>query len=159
MAQLSPAEVQRSGHFMSEGKTHFYETEVEWIGAKNLKLSGAKQPAIAAGAPPEFQGREENWSPEHLLVASLNSCYVLTLIAIAEFSKVALVSCSSTAKGKLEKLPASGYQITEITVKPKVVLASAGDVSRIPRILEKAKDNCFISNSIKATIKIEPEVF
>lgn len=159
MAQLSPAEVQRSGHFMSEGKTHFYETEVEWIGAKNLKLSGAKQPAIAAGAPPEFQGREENWSPEHLLVASLNSCYVLTLIAIAEFSKVALVSCSSTAKGKLEKLPASGYQITEITVKPKVVLASAGDLSRMPRILEKAKDNCFISNSIKATIKIEPEVF
>ena len=77
---------------MSEGKTYFYRTEVEWTGAKDLKLSGAKQPAIAAGAPPEFQGREENWSPEHLFVASLNSCYVLTLIAIAEFSKVALVS-------------------------------------------------------------------
>ena len=144
---------------MSEGKTHFYETEVEWIGAKNLKLSGAKQPAIVAGAPPEFQGREENWSPEHLLVASLNSCYVLTLIAIAEFSKVGLVSCSSTATGKLEKLEGSGYQITEIIVKPKVVLASAGDLARMPRILGKAKDNCFISNSIKSTIKIEPEVF
>ena len=143
---------------MSDGKTYFYDTEVEWTGAKDLKLSGAKQGAIAAGAPPEFQGREENWSPEHLLVASLNSCYVLTLIAIAEFSKVALVSCSSAAKGKLEKLPGSGYQITEITVKPKVVLGSAGDLSRMPRILEKAKDNCFISSSIKATIKIEPEV-
>ena len=88
---------------MSEGKTYFYETEVQWTGAKDLKLSGGKQPSIAAGAPPEFHGREENWSPEHLFVASLNSCYVLTLIAIAEFSKVALVSLSSTAKGKLEK--------------------------------------------------------
>ncbi|HEU4639999.1 MAG TPA: OsmC family protein, partial [Candidatus Binatia bacterium] len=125
---------------MSDGKTYFYETEAEWTGAKDLKLSGAKQPAIAAGAPPEFQGREENWSPEHLFVASLNSCYVLTLIAIAEFSKVALVSCSSTAKGKLEKLQGSGYQISEIVVKPKVVLASAGDLSRMPRILAKAKD-------------------
>jgi organic hydroperoxide reductase OsmC/OhrA len=144
---------------MSDGKTYFYETEVEWTGAKDLKLSGAKQPAIAAGAPPEFRGREENWSPEHLFVASLNSCYVLTLIAIAELSKVALVSCSSTAKGKLEEVQGSGYQITEIVVKPKVVLASAGDLSRMPRILVKAKDNCFISNSIKATIKIEPEVF
>ncbi len=104
---------------MSEGKTYFYETEVEWTGAKDLKLSGGKQPAIAAGAPPEFNGREENWSPEDLFVASLNSCYVLTLIAIAEFSKVALVSCSSTAKGKLEKPPGSGYQITEIVVKPR----------------------------------------
>ena len=144
---------------MSDGKTYFYETEAEWTGAKDLKLSGAKQPAIAAGAPPEFQGREENWSPEHLFVASLNSCYVLTLIAIAELSKVALVSCSSTAKGKLEQLPGSGYQISEIVVEPKVVLASAGDLSRMPRILAKAKDNCFISNSIKATIRIEPEVF
>ncbi|MCE3243220.1 MAG: hypothetical protein K0Q83_3727 [Deltaproteobacteria bacterium] len=45
---------------MSDGKTYFYETEVEWTGAKDLKLSGAKQPAITAGAPPEFQGREEN---------------------------------------------------------------------------------------------------
>ena len=144
---------------MSEGKTYFYETEVEWKGAKDLKLSGGKQPAIAAGAPPEFQGREENWSPEHLFVSSLNSCYALTLIAIAEFSKVALVSFSSTAKGKLEKPAGSGYQITEIVIKPKVVLASADDLSRMPRILEKAKESCFVSNSIKSTIKIEPEVF
>jgi organic hydroperoxide reductase OsmC/OhrA len=159
VAELSSAEVQSAGNFMSEGKTYFYETEIEWTGAKDLKLSGGKQPAIAAGAPPEFHGREENWSPEHLFVASLNSCYVLTLMAIAEFSKVALVSCSSTAKGKLEKPPGSGYQITEIVVKPKVVLKSADDLSRMPRILEKAKESCFVSNSIKSTIRIEPEVF
>jgi hypothetical protein len=29
----------------------------------------------------------------------------------------------------------------------------------MPRVLEKAKENCFVSNSIKSTIKIEPEVF
>ena len=144
---------------MSEEKIYFYETEVEWTGAKDLKLSGGKQPEIAAGAPPEFQGREENWSPEHLFVASLNSCYALTLIAIAEFSKVALVSFSSTAKGKLEKLPGGGYQITEILVKPRVLLASVNDLSRMPRILEKAKENCFVSNSIKSQIKIDPEIF
>jgi hypothetical protein len=40
---------------MSEVKNYFYETEVDWTGAKDLKLSGAKQPAIAAGAPPESQ--------------------------------------------------------------------------------------------------------
>ena len=56
------------GTFYEERKTYLYKTEVDWTGAKNLKLSGAKQPAIAAGAPPEFQGREENWSLEHLLL-------------------------------------------------------------------------------------------
>ena len=56
---------------MSEPKPYFYETEIEWKGEKDLKLSSAKLPPIAAGAPPEFKGREGNWSPEHLFVASL----------------------------------------------------------------------------------------
>ena len=142
---------------MSES-TYFYETEIEWTGDKDVKLNSGKLPAIAAGVPPEFKGREENWSPEHLFVASMNSCYALTLLAIAEFSKVSVVSLSSTARGKLEKVPGGSYQITEIVVKPRIVISSANDLTRMPRILEKAKENCFVSNSIKSSIKIEPEV-
>lgn len=144
---------------MPDTAVYYYETEIEWKGDKDLKLCGGKLPAIGAGAAPEFKGREDNWSPEHLFVASLNSCYTLTLLAIAEFSKIALVSLSSSAKGKLEKVQGGTYQITEITLKPRVVLAAASDLARMPRILEKAKENCFVSNSIKSAIKIEPEVF
>jgi peroxiredoxin-like protein len=144
---------------MSEPRLYFYETEIEWKGEKDLRITSGKLPVIAGGAPPEFKGREENWSPEHLFVASLNSCYALTLLAIAEFSKVSLVSLSSTARGKLEKVQGSSYQVTEIVVKPRVVIASADDLTRMPRILEKAKESCFVSNSIKSAIKIEPEVF
>jgi hypothetical protein len=39
------------------------------------------------------------------------------------------------------------------------VIASVNDLLRMPRILEKAKENCFVSNSIKSAVKIEPEVF
>jgi hypothetical protein len=39
---------------------HFYEAEIEWTGDKDLKLSSGKLPAVAAGAPPEFKGREGN---------------------------------------------------------------------------------------------------
>ena len=144
---------------MSETPPYFYETEIEWTGDKDMKLSGGKLPAIAAGAPPEFKGREENWSPEHLFVASMNSCYALTLLAIAEFSKVSVISLSSTARGKLEKVQGGGYQITEIVVKPRIVISSATDLARMPRILEKAKENCFVSNSIKSAITVEPEIF
>ena len=144
---------------MAEAPTHYYESEIEWRGGKDLKLGAGKLPPIEAGAPPEFKGREGTWSPEHLFVASLNSCYVLTLLAIAEFSKIGFVSLSSTATGKLEKAHGSGYQVTEIVVRPRVVLAAANDLTRMPRILEKAKENCFVSNSIKSKIIIEPEVF
>jgi peroxiredoxin-like protein len=144
---------------MADAPIYFYEAEIEWTGAKDLQVSSGKLPAIAGGAPPEFKGREGVWAPENLFVASLNSCYMLTLLAIAEFSKIAIVSCSSSAKGKLKKVEGGTYQITEIVVRPRVVIASANDLARMPRIFEKAKENCFISNSIKSAIKIEPEVF
>lgn len=144
---------------MTEPRTFTYATEIEWKGEKEGLLSGRGLPNISLGAPPEFKGREGVWTPEHLLVASVNGCFMLTLLAIAENSKLALVSFSSTAKGKLEKVQGSGYQITEIVLAPRVVVASAEDVERTTRILEKAKENCFVSNSIKSMLKLKPEVF
>ena len=144
---------------MSEARDYFYETEIGWQAEKHGQMRSAGLAPITTGAPPEFNGRAGDWSPEHLLVASLNSCYMLTFLAISEFSKIAIVSFSASAKGKLEKVEGGSYQITEIVVKPHVVIASANDLARIPRILEKAKENCFISNSIKSKIKIEPQVF
>src|SRR3970282_1931480 len=110
---------------MAETTIYTHESQHEWQGEKDFRLGGGKLPDVAAGAPPEFKGREGVWSPEHLFVASLNTCYALTLLAIAEFSKIQIITLSSTAKGKLEKIPGSSYQITEIAVKPRVVLASA----------------------------------
>jgi peroxiredoxin-like protein len=144
---------------MAEAQQFFYETTVEWRSEKEGMVASAGLPPIAVGAPPEFKGRAGNWSPEHMLVASVNTCFMLTLLAIAENSKVPLVSFSSTAKGKLEKVQGAGYQVTEIVVKPTVVIASADYLERMPRILEKAKENCFITNSIKSVVKLEPEVF
>ena len=143
---------------MSEAGAFFYETEIEWSHEREGKSSGPQLPTIPVGAPPEFKGREGNWTPEHLFVASVNTCLMLTLLAIAENSKLNLVSYKSTAKGKLEKVQGAGYQITEIVVRPKVVVASAEDLRRVPKILEKAKEGCFISNSIKSAVKLEPEI-
>jgi peroxiredoxin-like protein len=144
---------------MNQDASFFYETEIEWKGERAGKLAAPGLPSVSIGAPPEFSGRAGNWSPEQLLVASVNSCYVLTLVAIAENSKIGLVSLTSSARGKLEKVPGASYQITEITIKPQIVVASAKDVERVSRIVEKAKQNCFVSNSIKSSITLEPEIF
>ena len=143
---------------MSEASTYFYETEIEWTKDKEGKVSGKAVPAIPVGAPPEFKGSAGNWSPEQLLVASVNTCLMLTFLTIAENSKLSIKSYSSTAKGKLEKVDGAGFQVTEIVVKPKVLVASANELRRLPKILEKAKEGCFISNSIKSAVKLEPEI-
>jgi organic hydroperoxide reductase OsmC/OhrA len=144
---------------MSGPKIFYYETEIEWTKEREGQIKGPTLPAVSVGAPPEFKGREEQWTPEHLFVASINTCFMLTLLAIAENSKLPLVSFSSSARGKLEKIPGAGYQITEVILKPRVVIASAGDLGRIPTVLEKAKETCFISNSVKSTVKLESQVY
>jgi peroxiredoxin-like protein len=144
---------------MAESKTFYYENEIEWKGNKEGDLRATALAPIVLGAPPEFNGREGTWSPEHLFVASVNGCFMLTFLAIAENSKIQLSTYSSTARGKLEKVQGAGYQITEITIKPAVAVATAQDLARLPRLLEKAKENCFVTNSIKGSVKVEPEVY
>ncbi len=143
---------------MTEPKSYFYETETEWIVGTDCKVNAIGLPSISCGAPPEFHGRAGRWSPEQLFVGSLNSCYMLTLLAVARRAGVQVVSFSSTATGKLEAR-CGRYQISEVIVRPRIVVAAASDLARMPEILAQAKEGCFISSSVKSAIKILPEIF
>jgi organic hydroperoxide reductase OsmC/OhrA len=80
-----------------------------------------------------------------------------TFLAIAENSKLDVVSFNAGATGKLEKLE-RGFGMTEITLHPKLVIRNASDFDRANRILEKAEKHCLISNSIKSETKLVPEI-
>lgn len=144
---------------MTESRELYYETKFDWESEKEGELKGPGLPSLTVGAPSEFKGRGGQWTPEHLFVAAVNSCFTLTLLAIAENSQLPLISFSSAAKGKLEKVGDAGYQITEIVIKPTIVIASAHDLARTARILERAKENCLVTNSIKAPVTLQPEIF
>jgi organic hydroperoxide reductase OsmC/OhrA len=144
---------------MNMENVYFYETEVEWKGESEGQLRGTNLPVIEVDAPPEFKGQEGRWTPEHLFVASVNTCLMMTFLAIAEYSKLPIVSFRSTATAKLEKVQGAGYQFVEVVIKPSVVIASAQDLGRMPRILAKAKENCFVTKAINIPVKLEPEIF
>jgi len=137
---------------------YFYTTEVEWTGERHGDLRAPVRPHVQVDAPPEFKGHEGVWTPEHLFVAAVNSCFMTTFLAIAENSKLEFLSFSADAKGKLEKLDGRGYIMTEIVLRPKLLISHARDAERAGRILEKAEKNCLISNSIKTEMKLESEV-
>jgi peroxiredoxin-like protein len=137
---------------------YYYRTEVNWTGERHGELSAPVLPSLKVDAPPEFKGHEGVWTPEHLFVASVNSCFMTTFLAIAENSKLEFVSFSADAKGKLEKLAGQSFMMTEITLRPKLVLKNARDTERALRILEKAEKHCLISNSIKTQTTLEPDI-
>lgn len=144
---------------MSQPNHFFYEAEVEWKGERRGELRSRNLPTLEVAAPPEFQGHERAWTPEHLYVASVDSCFMTTFLALAENSKLAILSFCCSAVGRLEKIEGAGYRMTEIVLKPRLVIRSSRDLERAARILEKAKESCLISNSVRTTVKVEPEIY
>lgn len=136
---------------------HFYEVSVQWLSdRKGIMNSAVLNQEIEVATPPEFpKGMAGIWSPEHLLVAAVNSCLMTTFLAIAENSKLEYTSFHSKAKGKLE-LQDGKYLISTIYLQPEVVIVNEKDRERAERVLIKSEKACLISNSIKSTIIFGP---
>jgi organic hydroperoxide reductase OsmC/OhrA len=137
---------------------HEYRTLLRWEGQRKGILGSPGLPELAVATPPEFPGGHPGvWSPEHLFVASVEVCIMTTFLAIAENSKLEFRSYASSAVGILEKTE-SGFRITQITVRPRVAVAEAGLRDRVLRVMEKSERACLISNSMKATVRLETEI-
>lgn len=136
-----------------------YEVKINWKkDRKGILCSRALQSKIEVATPPEFpKGVAGLWSPEHLLVAAVNSCLMTTFLAVAENSKFEFINFESTANGKLEKIEGK-YVISEITLSPIVSVADPEDKEKAERILQKAEAACIISNSVKSRIIFQPEI-
>jgi peroxiredoxin-like protein len=137
----------------------YFQVDVEWKGKHGGELRSDSFPKVDVTAPPEFQGQERTWTPEHIFVAAVNSCFLTTFLAIAESSRLEIVTFGSRAKGKREKVGGWGFQITEIVLKPELVIHDAKDLDRARRILQKAEKCCAIANSIKSAVRMEPQIY
>jgi organic hydroperoxide reductase OsmC/OhrA len=142
---------------MSE--TNNYEVNLQWNNnTKGTLSSPALESKIEVATPPEFpHGMAGIWSPEHLFVASINACLMATFLAIADNSKLEFISFQTSAIGKVEKVDGK-YTVTEIVIKPILVIPSTGSEEKMKRIFEMSEKACAISNSIKSKISLLPVI-
>lgn len=138
---------------------HIYEVDLKWDNDRKGTLSSpVLNQEIEVATPPQFPGGIEGvWSPEHLFVASVNSCLMTTFLAIAEFSKLDYTSFHVKGSGRLDKVEGR-FVVSEITLSPVLVIPHEKDFEKSERILKKAKSACLISNSITSNIVFNPEV-
>ncbi len=135
--------------------SYVYQVGVEWIGRRAGRVEADGLPDLVVSAPLEFSGDPGMWTPEHLLLAATASCLMTTFLALAEFQKLPVTSYTSKAFARLEKVSGEGYRFTEITLAPEIGVASE-DREKTQKVLARAEKNCFISNSLRATVQIEP---
>lgn len=136
-----------------------YEVDLTWKeNRKGIISSPVLTQSIEVATPPEFQkGIEKIWSPEHLFVASINSCLMTTFLAIAENSKLEFESFNSQANGKLDKVEGK-FMMTEVLLRPTIVINNPEMKEKAKRVLEMSERACLISNSVKSSIIFDPTI-
>lgn len=138
---------------------HTYQVKLNWVeDRKGIIQSDVLESKIEVVTPPEFpKGIAGKWSPEHLFVAAVNSCFMTTFLAVAENSKLEFDAMECNAVGILDKVEGK-YQITEITLFPIVKILDEVQKDKAIRVMEMSEKACLISNSIKSKVILEPKV-
>ena len=139
-------------------EVHYYNTNVKWDEGRVGTLSSPTLDSFKVATPPEFpEGVPNIWSPEHLFVASVNTCLMTSFAAVAENSKLEVESYSCEGIGKLEKVEGK-FMISEIELKPEIKIKHEKDIERADRIIRKSENLCLISNSVKTKIILNPKI-
>ncbi|TGD74299.1 OsmC family peroxiredoxin [Mangrovimicrobium sediminis] len=136
---------------------HHYSVSAEAESEGNICLKGENLPQLISAGPAEFGGPGDQWSPEHLLVASVADCFILTFRAIARASRLEWTSLEASAEGVLDKV-GRGMEFTAFTVRASLALPAGGDVDKARKMLEKSEANCLVTNSMKAPCHLEAEI-
>ena len=139
-------------------KNYSYRVAAHWTQHKRGIVEAESIPrTINFAAPPEFEGEPGLWTPEHLLLASVSTCFVATLRSVAEASKLELDGIEVPVEGVIEKAE-GGFKFTRVVIRPAVTIEREEDHERVGRLLEKAARLCLVSRSLNCAMVLEPKI-
>ena len=111
------------------------------------------QETVIASASPPYKGDASKVDPEDMLVAALSSCHMLSFLAIAAKKKLTVNSYQDDAVGFLEN-DGGKLWMTRVMLRPKVAIDT--DAETLAHIHHLAHEACFIANSVKTEVTVEP---
>jgi organic hydroperoxide reductase OsmC/OhrA len=146
---------------------HKYRCRLDWTGSTGAGYD-AYDRTHRAGCPPAgteltlssdpaFGGQPDLLNPEQLLAAAASSCQMLSFLAYAARARIDIVSYVDEAEAVMPE-DNSPMRITEIVLRPRIVVAGEADEERVRHLVERAHHACFIANSLRSEITIEPRI-
>lgn len=113
---------------------------------------------VRGSAAPEYSGNPEMSNPEEALLASLSSCHMLTFLAIAALKRLVVDSYEDAPSAELGKNDQGKTMVSRLVLRPKVAFGGdrIPDADAVLELHRKAKENCFIGNSLLSPIILEP---
>jgi organic hydroperoxide reductase OsmC/OhrA len=141
----------RTGPDFLKGK---YSREHTWTFDGGLTVPASPSPSVV----PAPWSNAANIDPEEAFVASISSCHMLTFLWVASKEGFVADSYEDAAVGVMTKNERGVPWVSTVTLRPRIVWS--GDKLPTPADLERlhhrAHEECFIANSIKTAITVEP---
>jgi len=97
--------------------------------------------------------------PEEAFVAALASCHMLFFLALAANLGWRVECYRDHAIGTLAKDPGGRLVMTEVVLRPEVMLSGEAPpgATEIAALHHRAHEQCFIANSVKTLVRVEPQ--
>jgi len=140
-----------AGEFTYETYSRAYTVDF----GRGVHLSGNAAASNIPKTVPAMPGAD----PEQQFVASLSCCHMLWFLHLACNRKYVVESYRDEASGVLARDAEGKDALTRVTLRPVVRFAATPPSAEDHRKLhEKAHERCFIANSVKSTVIIEPRI-
>ncbi len=96
--------------------------------------------------------------PEEAFVASISSCHMLWFLDIAARAGWVVDDYLDDAAGVMTANAQGRLWVSQVTLRPAVrfVGATLPDATEIARLHHAAHDECFIANSVRSEVRVEP---
>lgn len=137
---------------------HVFNLTADWPGGRNDSgtiEAGNLQTKVSI--PPQMDGPGIGTNPDEMLLGAAATCYIITLAAMLERSRLEKDSLTMTSEGIVD-VTNGVITYERIIHKPRIVLpanATDEDIQKAHRLAERAEASCMISRAVKGNIEIE----
>ncbi|WP_080845897.1 OsmC family protein [Cytobacillus gottheilii] len=137
---------------------HEFHLHTNWPGNRNdigdLSTTGL---VSKISIPPEMDGPGIGTNPDEMLLGAAATCYIITLAAMLERSKINKTMLSMDSIGLVE-VDKGVITYKKIIHKPVLLLeADASEKQKLlaEKLAHKAESSCMISRALKGNVEIE----
>ena len=136
---------------------HEYEVHLSAARTGYATVTSENLPDLRTAPPADYDGPGDAWSPEHLLLAAVQTCFVFTMRAVARMQRIEAIGLELDARGTVNRQ--NGVtRFTEIVLRPTLTVAAGTNVERARALLEHSEKACLVSASLSTPIRLEPTI-
>jgi peroxiredoxin-like protein len=137
---------------------HRFYLKADWPGLRNgVGEIETRNFKTKVSIPSEMDGPEIGTNPDEMLLGAAATCYIITLAAMMERSKIKKISLTMNSEGIVD---VTNKVITykKIIHRPKVVLKKTvpeKEVKLVEKLTKKAEHSCMISRAIQGNVEVD----